>query len=288
VSWSTETATAAAAAAVVGALLGCLVPPLIARVPEPAPEPDPGLEPGSDAGHADGQPAPTDPLRAAPDEADYARPLDDPKEPYAEVAALPGLRWRSALATAVLLGAVAARTGWHPVLLVFAYLVPVCVALSVIDWRTRYLPTYLIAPSYFVVGALCVVASLLTGDWAALETAAIGWIASFVFFFLLNLVYPAGMAYGDVRLAGVLGMALGWLGAGPLILGMYTGFVIGGVGGWVLSALKVFHRRHYPFGPFMALGAWLGIVFTPQLGAAYGWLVNGVAQGLSALTDVLG
>jgi leader peptidase (prepilin peptidase) / N-methyltransferase len=222
---------------------------------------------------------------AAADEAEFARPLDEPKELYADVAALPGLRWKAALASGVGLAAIGARTHWHPILLVFVYLVPVCVALSVIDWRTRLLPTWLIAPSYYVVGALCVLASLLTGDWAALRNAAIGWIGGFLFFFLMNLVFPAGMGYGDVRLSGVLGMALGWVGLGPLVLGLYTGFFIGGVGGAVLSGLKVFHRKHYPFGPFMVVGAWLGVAFTPQLVAAYGWLIGLAVDAITAVVD---
>jgi leader peptidase (prepilin peptidase) / N-methyltransferase len=260
--------------AAVGAAAGAFVPRLIARVPEPAPEPV-------------AEPVRED-MQAAPDEADFARPLDEPKEPYAEVAALPGLAWKAALATAVLLGAVGARIGWHPVLLVFCYLVPVCVALTVIDWRTRLLPTWLIAPSYVVVGLLCVLASLLTGDWAALTTAVIGWLSSFAVFFVLWFVYPKGMGYGDVRLSGLLGMALGWLGLGPLILGMYAGFVIGALGGYLLSVLRVFHRRHFPFGPFMAFGAWLGVVFTAQLATGFAWLVQAFASLVSAVAGLLG
>jgi leader peptidase (prepilin peptidase)/N-methyltransferase len=267
VTWFLDTALATGAA---GLVSGAFVPRLIARVPEPEPEPA------------------MDQMQAADDEADFARPLDEPKEPYADVAALPGLRWKAAVGCALAGAAMGARIGWHPVLLVFVYLVPVCAALTVIDWRTRLLPTRLIAPSYLVVGALAVVASLWTGDWDALLVAAIGWISTFVVFFALWFVYPKGLGYGDVRLSGLLGLALGWLGPGPLVLGVYTGFVLGGIGGGLLSALKVFHRKHYPFGPFMVFGAWLGVVFPEQLGAAYGWLVNAVTQGILALLDAFG
>ena len=76
-------------------------------------------------------------------------------------------------------------------------------------------------------------------------------------------------------------MALGWLGVGPLVLGLYTAFLLGGIGGLLLSAMRIFHRRHYPFGPFLVLGAWLGAVFTSQLAAAYGWVVNGIVSLVS-------
>jgi leader peptidase (prepilin peptidase)/N-methyltransferase len=284
-------------AGVVGAAGGALTPRLIARVPEPEPEPEPEADVHAETGEpaatdraatGDEQPAAVDGLVPASNEAEFARRVDEPKELYAEVAELPGLAWKCAVFGALALGVLGARIGFHPIMLVFVYLTPVCLALTVIDWRTRYLPTWLIAPSYFVVGGLCVLASLLTGDWPPLETAAIGWIASFGFYFLLNLIYPAGMAYGDVRLSGVLGMALGWVGVGPLVLGMYTGFVLGAIGGSVLARVKLFSSKHYPFGPFMVIGAWLGVAFPAQLGYAYGWVINLVVQAVLAVAGVFG
>jgi leader peptidase (prepilin peptidase)/N-methyltransferase len=94
-------------------------------------------------------------------------------------------------------------------------------------------------------------------------------------------VYPRGLGYGDVRLSGLLAIPLGWLGVAPLLLGIYTGFLLGAVGGMLLSVLRVFHRKHYPFGPFMVLGAWLGIVAAAPLGAAYGWVIQGLVDLVS-------
>ncbi len=73
---------------------------------------------------------------------------------------------------------------------------------------------------------------------------------------MLWFVYPRGMGYGDVRLSGVLGIALGLprLGA-QLVLGIYAGFLLGGVGGLLLSLLRLVDRKAYPFGPFMLAGA---------------------------------
>jgi leader peptidase (prepilin peptidase) / N-methyltransferase len=247
----------------VGLAAGAFVPELIARLPEPEPEPE-----------GEG-------LQAAEDEAEFARPVDEAKELYVDIAATPRLRWWTAAASAIAAGLLGARYGWHPVLLLLVYLVPVCVALSVVDWRTRYLPTRLIAPSYVVVGLLAALASALTGDWGAFVTSVIGWLGSFAVFWVLWFLVPRGMAYGDVRLAGLLGMALGWLGVAPLVLGLYTAFLLGGIGGLLLSSLRIFHRRHFPFGPFLALGAWLGAVFTSELGAAYEWVINGIVSLVS-------
>ncbi len=257
--WYLDTALVAGAAG----LLGCVfVPQLIARLPEPDPEPEPAA---SD-------------MQAAEDEADFARPLDDPKELYVDVAALPGLRWKAAVVGAVAAGLMGGRLGWHPILALLLFLVPVCVALSVVDWRTRFLPTALIAPSYVVAVGLAVVASALTGEWRALMVAVVGWLVTFALFFVLWFIYPRGLGYGDVRLSGLLALALGWLGVPYLVIGIYTGFLLGGVGGLLLSVTRIFHRRHYPFGPFMVLGAWLGIVATTQIGAAYGWVVTGLTS----------
>ncbi len=254
VTWFLDTALVAGA---VGAVAGSFVPAVISRLPEPAPEPEPSLVP-------------------AANEAAYTRPVDDPKEPYVEVGALPGLRWRTAVASAAAAGLVGGRMGWHPALLYLVYLVPVCVALSVVDWRTRYLPTRLIGPSYVVVATLAVVASALTSDWAALVGAAAGSVAAYLLFALLWWL-PGGMGYGDVRLAGLLGLALGWLGVAELVLGLYTGFLLGGVAGLLLSGLRMFHHQHTPFGPHLVVGALLGVVVPLQLAAAYGWVLQSLA-----------
>ncbi|HYO39565.1 MAG TPA: A24 family peptidase [Nocardioidaceae bacterium] len=256
--WFLDTALVAGAW---GAVSGACVPAVIASIPEPAPEPEPSLTP-------------------AADEAAFARPVDEPKQPYVEVAGLPGLRWKAALASAVAAALIGGRLGWDPALLFLLYLVPVCVALSVVDWRTRYLPTRLVAPSYAAVAALTVLASALSSDWGSLLGAAAGWAGTFLVFTLLWWL-PGGLGYGDVRLAGVLGMALGWLGVAELVLGIYTGFVLGGLAGLVLSGLRIFHHRHTPFGPHLVVGALLGAAFPAQLAAAYGWVVEALVSLVS-------
>ena len=71
---------------------------------------------------------------------------EEPKEPYADIAALPGLAWKSALASAACAALVGAAVGWQWALVVLVPLVPLSVALAVIDWRTRLLPTRLVLP----------------------------------------------------------------------------------------------------------------------------------------------
>ena len=85
------------------------------------------------------------------------------------------------------------------------------------------------------------------------------------FFFVLWFVYPPGLGFGDVRLAGVLGIALGNLGWEALLLGIWTGSLLVGVLGLVLVRLGVVDRATTPFGPFMLLGALVGVLLGPAL-----------------------
>ena len=245
----------AVATGVLGLVAGTLVPRLIASVPEP-----------------EGDVPPEEPDEAA--EAAHAAEDDvepeEPKELYADIAARSGMLWKCALASAVSAAAIGLVLGWSWSLLVVLPLVPVGVALAVVDWRTRMLPTRLIAPSYAVTLVAVLVAWLADGRHLAdLERTALGWLIYGGMFFLLWFIYPRGLGYGDVRLSGVLGLALGWVGWSELLLGIWNGLLLGGVIGGVLA--MVTRRRDYPFGPFMLVGALSGVVLgQPVMSALYG------------------
>jgi leader peptidase (prepilin peptidase) / N-methyltransferase len=238
------------AMAVLGGLLGWFVPALVARIPEPEPEPS-----GEETGAAGERPSPSQ--------------VEEVKERYDAIAALPGLPWKCALASSVVAALLGARLGWTWALLPLIYLAPVGVALALVDWRTRLLPTKVIAPSYAVVTALTVLAAALSGDGDSALRALWGWVVAGGTFFVLWFVHPRGMGYGDVRLSGVLGIALGYLGWAELLTGVYAGFLLGGVGGLLLSALRIVDRKAYPFGPFMLVGALVGVLLGPGVAAWY-------------------
>ena len=252
--------------AVVGALLGWFVPALIARIPEPEPEKDVQADEAGIAGDGSREPSAE---ASAQEAAERQAVTAEPKERYKEIAALPGLAWKTALASALTSGLVGARLGWDPALLVWAYLVPIGVALALVDWRTRLLPTKVIAPSYAVVVALTLLAGVISGDWDSVVRAGWGWLIAGGTFFVLWFVYPRGLGYGDVRLSGLLGISLGYLGWGELLTGVYAGFLLGGVGGLLLSVLRIVDRKAYPFGPFMIVGAVVGVLAGPGVAAWY-------------------
>ena len=149
------------------------------------------------------------------------------------------------------------------------YLAAVGVVLGYIDARTSLLPTRVIAPSYVVLVAALALAALLDGSTQPLLRAGLGWVVMGGFYLVLWVVHPTGLGYGDVRLAGLLGLGLGYLGWAELLTGMYAGFLLGAVGGLVLTGARLVDRKRYPFGPFMLLGALVGLQWGTALGHRY-------------------
>ncbi|MFE9485300.1 MULTISPECIES: prepilin peptidase [unclassified Streptomyces] len=210
-----------------------------AAVPVPAapgegPAPDaPGEEPGDRAAGPDG------PRRTAC---------------YAPGVLVPVV---TALSCAVL----AAATGLRPELAVWLLLAPVAVLLATIDRRVHRLPDRLTLPAAGAAAVLLGAAALLPEHAGSWLSALLGGAALGGFYFLLFLINPNGMGFGDVKLALSLGMALGWYGWAVVFAGGFAGFLLGAVYGFGLMVLKRAGRKTgIPFGPFMITGALLGLL----------------------------
>ncbi len=174
------------------------------------------------------------------------------------------------LLTAAVFGGLAARLGVDWALPAFLYLGAVCVALALIDLDTKRLPNALTLPSYVVGPVLLGAAALLGDDTGALVRALIGLAVMYAFYFLLVLAYPAGMGFGDVKLAGVLGLYLAWLGWAELVVGLFLGFFLAGLFAMAGLALRKVNRKSaVPYGPFMVLGAFVAIWAGDALAGAY-------------------
>jgi leader peptidase (prepilin peptidase) / N-methyltransferase len=188
---------------------------------------------------------------------------------YAELAGPRAAYWCGSTA-AVAGGLLGWTLGNSPALVAWLILAVVGAVLGYIDTRTRFLPSAIIWPSYLVVGLALVVGSAVSGEWGSLRRAAIAGVIGFGVFYVLWYVFPRGVGFGDVRLSGLLSMALGWLGWGELVTGLYGGFFLGAVIGIVLTLAKVFKRRQlFPFGPFMLVGALIGVLVGGQLEQLY-------------------
>ena len=160
--------------------------------------------------------------------------------------------------TAALFVAVAARFGYTWTLPAYLYLAAVAVALALIDLDVKRLPDAIVLPSYVVAAALLAPAALL-GDGIApvlrgLTAAALLWAV----YRLLERF--GGMGGGDAKLAPLLGFYLGWLGWGPVAVGAFAAFLLGGLVGVVLMATRLAGRKsRIPFGPYMLAGAFLAV-----------------------------
>jgi leader peptidase (prepilin peptidase)/N-methyltransferase len=152
----------------------------------------------------------------------------------------------------------------------FLYLCAVTVALAMIDIDTHTLPNSIVLPGYIVGILMFTAAGVIGGDYASLVRAGIGMVGLGAIYFVIALIYPGGMGLGDVKLAGVLGLFLGWTGWGALAVGAFSAFLLGGLFGIGLMIFRGAKRKSgIPFGPWMLGGAWLGVFFGNEIWSGY-------------------
>lgn len=214
-------------------------------------------------------------VRALPEPArSEAAPGEDPKPLYRDVGSRPGLWWRAVLSSAVVGGLVGGAVGPDRWLLVLVPLVPAAVALAVIDWHTRLLPSRIVLPATAYALLVALVGWLVTQQPDDMVRAGLGLVAARTVFWLLWWIHSAGMGFGDVRLAALLGVVLGHLGWAELVVGLYAGFLVFGLPGLLLALVRrdrSLLRAAFPFGPFLLVGALVGILAGPWAVARLGF-----------------
>src|SRR5688572_24676814 len=171
------------------------------------------------------------------------------------------VRIAAAVITAAVFGALMLRFGlvWIlPALLVFA---AASTVLAIVDLAEKRLPNAVIFPTLGVVALLLVPAMWALGTWWPLLGAVAGSAAMFAVYFLLALISPASMGMGDVKLALVIGLLLGWFGLSAWLVGLLAAFVVGGVIALIALAMRrVTLRESIPFGPSMLAGALIAVL----------------------------
>jgi leader peptidase (prepilin peptidase)/N-methyltransferase len=170
------------------------------------------------------------------------------------------------LATAALFVGVVARMGaiWQDA--AYFALLAGLLALACIDLEHLLLPKKIIYPVTGLVGALLVVTAAHTGHWHFLLIAVISALAWFVVFFALNAASPRLLGFGDVRLAPLLGLGLGWLGVRYVLLGFFAANLIGALIGLALiAAHRIERQQQVPYGVFLALGTAFAIFAGPEV-----------------------
>ncbi|MBP3037232.1 prepilin peptidase [Arthrobacter sp. zg-ZUI100] len=142
-----------------------------------------------------------------------------------------------------------------------AYFLVLAVRLAVIDALTHRLPDRMVLPAYPAAALLLGTAALAAGDPARIAPMAAAGAVLWMAYFLLRLGNPAGLGFGDVKLAGVLGLYLGFLGWEFVLAGTFAAFLLGGGWGvWLILSRRGTARTSIAFGPFMLAGAGLAMV----------------------------
>ncbi|MFD3519664.1 prepilin peptidase [Streptomyces sp. NPDC058653] len=163
--------------------------------------------------------------------------------------------------TALVCGALAAATGPRPELAVWLLLAPFAVLLALVDRNVHRLPDQLTLPLAVAAAVLLGIAAPLPEEGGSWPTALLGGLALGACYFVLFVINPNGMGFGDVKLALSLGVVLGWYGWVVLFIGAFAGFLLGSVYGIGLMVLRRASRKSaIPFGPFMISGALLGLL----------------------------
>lgn len=197
--------------------------------------------------------------------------MSDPSVRFSPAAWLAGLDWtepitRNPRRLAVAMLAVGAllswRAGLRADLAAYLYFAVVGVMLTAVDVALHRLPDPLTLPSYLVVAALLGLAAPFTphgGDHYL--HALIGMAVLLGLYFVQWLIVPTQIGFGDVKLSGVLGLYLGWLGFSAWVAGVFAMFLLGGVFSVVLLlARRATRKTSIAFGPFMLGGALIAIL----------------------------
>jgi leader peptidase (prepilin peptidase) / N-methyltransferase len=151
-----------------------------------------------------------------------------------------------------LLGAI--RYGMHMETLVVIFVISVLVVISRIDLEHRIIPNRIVVPAWIAV--LLAQIAIYPGHWVQWVVASFG---AGLFFLAVALAYPAGLGMGDVKLALLIGAALGW----PVLTALFLGTLASGL----VAGIMLFkegssaRKRAIPLGPFLAGGAIVVLLF---------------------------
>lgn len=190
------------------------------------------------------------------DTAQVSAPVSDAAQ-LSDTARLRGRPFASTALIGAVLGALAGHAaGWSAALPAFVALALVATPLLLVDAREHRLPDRLVVPAAGCALALLTLAAALRGDWAALMRALAAAGVVFAIFCAAAFVSPSSLGFGDVKLAGVLALYLGWLSWGHVFYGIFAGFVLGAlVAAVMLASRRATLSTHIALGPALITGA---------------------------------
>ena len=170
------------------------------------------------------------------------------------------------LGTAALFAAAAIRLGPDAALPAYLVFFACLVSISVIDLELQIIPNRIVYPTIALSLPLLALAALAKTDIGPLVTALAGAGIAFAILLVVHLISPASMGFGDVRLAFILGLFLGWFDLSQLAIGLFVGFALGAIVGIGLMLFGGHNRKDsVSFGPFLAAGAAIAVLFGDPL-----------------------
>ena len=144
----------------------------------------------------------------------------------------------------------------------FAYglMIAMCIEQSIIDYTTHRLPRGVTFRAAIIGGPLLALAAINHDDNGRIGVMFASFIVTLVLFALLAALSKGGIGGGDVRLAPVLAMFLGWLGASHVYIGLGSGFILGGIAAaGMLITRRASASTRIAFGPFLCIGAVIAV-----------------------------
>jgi leader peptidase (prepilin peptidase)/N-methyltransferase len=160
-----------------------------------------------------------------------------------------------------LLGALTYRRfGFSLEMFAYGLMIAMCIEQSIIDYTTHRLPRGVTFRAAIVGGPLLALAAINHDDNGHIGVMFASFIITLVLFALLAASSRGGIGGGDVRLAPVLAMFLGWLGASHVYIGLGSGFILGGVvAAGMLITRRASTSTRIAFGPFLCIGAIIAV-----------------------------
>jgi leader peptidase (prepilin peptidase)/N-methyltransferase len=163
----------------------------------------------------------------------------------------------------VLAGVLGAIVAWRLPstwdVIAYLYLAGLTIPLALTDLSSRRLPNRLTLPAYPVFAAALSAVAITDGRASDLARAIGGATALLVGYGILHALRPEGLGAGDVKLAGIIGLMLGWISWDAVLTGVMAGLAIGGAIGMSLL-VRGARSRAFALGPAMLAGAWLTIL----------------------------
>ena len=137
-----------------------------------------------------------------------------------------------------------------------------CIEQSLIDINTHRLARSVTMRAAFIGGPLLSIAAIANNQPGKIGVVALSFMTTLLTFMTLSFASRRGIGAGDVRLAAVVAMFLGYLGAIYVFQGLALGFMLGGVVALLLFiGRKATRNTRIAFGPYICIGAMVVVLF---------------------------